>query len=69
MWRARHEAKADSGTWGPQSGSNPLALVLALCSAALSHSSRALDDLCGDYTMQIISLNARVISQVTHDIS
>ena len=38
--RAKQVAKADSGTWGPQTGRSPLHLVLAFCRAALSHSSR-----------------------------
>lgn len=38
--RAKQVAKADSGTWGPQTGRSPLHLVFAFCRAALSHSSR-----------------------------
>lgn len=37
---AKHVAKADSGTCGPQTGSSPLHLVLAFWRRALSHSSR-----------------------------
>ena len=39
---AKQLANADSGTCGPHRGSSPLHLVLAFCSAALSHSSRTL---------------------------
>jgi hypothetical protein len=45
---AKQVAKADSGTWGPQTGRSPLHFVLAFCRAALSHSSRPLANLDGD---------------------
>lgn len=40
LYLAKHVAKADSGTFGPQTGSSPLHLVFAFWSKALSHSSR-----------------------------
>lgn len=40
LYLAKHVAKADSGTCGPQTGSSPLHLVFAFWSKALSHSSR-----------------------------
>ena len=59
LYLARHVAKADSGTCGPQTGSSPLHLVFAFWSKALSHSSRPRASLPEENTK--ISINIKLM--------